>query len=202
MDTRERRNSYPQERLLFATRPRFLVYLKSTVVKFILLMLLLYFFSYIISKAVQLQNYLINYVSLPLVEGTTYLLLIIVLILILWIVVSVISWRFTVYMLTNRRIMIKKGLIRKKRSYIHYNKIQDIIVSQGIMERLVSSGDIKIFGGHENTQLILGDVPNPVEVENMINRMIDGDHIGFEKYEPAAKRKSIIEEYDQKFKRL
>lgn len=202
MDTRERTTSSPRERLLFATRPRFLVYLKSSLIKILALLLLLYLFSYIISQAVRLQSYLVNYVRLPLVEGTTYLLLILILILILWILWSVISWRYTRYILTNRRIIIQGGVIRKKRSYIHYNKIQDIITSQGIMERLISSGDIEIYGGHENTQLILEDVPNPREVEDMINRLIDGEHIGFERYEPSFKRKSIIEDYDRKFKRL
>jgi membrane protein YdbS with pleckstrin-like domain len=201
MDTRER-TSHPPERLLFTSRPRFLVYLKSSLIKFIFLLLVLYFFSYILSRAIQLQNYLINYVRLPLVEGTTYLLLILILILILWILWSVISWRYTKYMLTNHRVMVQKGIIRKKKTYIHFNKIHDIIISQGIMERLVSSGDIKIYSGHENTELILEDVPNPVEVEDMINRLIEGEHIGFKKYAPSTKRKSIIEEYDQKFKRL
>ena len=88
---------------------------------------------------------------------------------------------------------------------MHYNKIQDIIVSQSIMERISYSGDIEIFGGHDNTSLILQDIPNPGEIENMINRMIEGDDIEFEtkkpkKSENPKKGQSIMEEYDKKFK--
>lgn len=84
---------------------------------------------------------------------------------------------------------------------MHYDKIQDIDVSQGIMERLSSSGDIAIFGGHERTRLVLNDIPNPTKVEDMINRMIEGDFIP---QKPAGSKKvkdSVINKYDKKFKK-
>ena len=94
---------------------------------------------------------------------------------------------------------------------MHYDKIQDIITSQSIMERISYSGDIEIFGGHDRTSLILEDIPNPGEVENMINRMIEGDDLEFEtqppkkteksnKIDKSKKRQSVMEEYDKKFK--
>lgn len=96
--------------------------------------------------------------------------------------------------------MIQKGIIRKKKIYIPYNKIQDINISQGLLERIFSAGDIEIYGGHEHTQVILEDVPNPSEVDNTINRLMQGDDIGFRKYKRTEDQKSVIEEYDKKFK--
>ena len=94
---------------------------------------------------------------------------------------------------------------------MHYNKMQDIIVSQGFIQRISYAGDIEIFGGHDRTSLILEDIPNPGEVENMINRMIEGDDMEFEtqptkkteksnKIDKSKKRQSVMEEYDKKFK--
>jgi len=88
---------------------------------------------------------------------------------------------------------------------MHYDKIQDIIVSQSLMERISYSGDIEIFGGHDRTSLILEDIPNPGEVENMLNRMIEGDDLEFEtpptkKPQKSQKKQSVMEEYDKKFK--
>ncbi len=98
----------------------------------------------------------------------------------MWILWNILSWRSENYTLTNQRVMVKTGVIRKKSVYMHYDKIQDIIVSQSLMERISYSGDIEIFGGHDRTSLILEDIPNPGEVENMINRMIEGDDLEFE----------------------
>jgi uncharacterized membrane protein YdbT with pleckstrin-like domain len=203
---RNRRNTHPGERVLFETRPRFIVSLKSAIFKFIIVLLLLYFFTTIIMYAALLQGRVNTLVSLPFVTGTTYGLVIIILLLLIWILWNILSWRSKHYTLTNQKVMIKTGVIRKKSVYMHYDKIQDIIVSQSIMERISYSGDIEIFGGHDITSLILDDIPNPGEVENMINRMIEGDDLEFETQSPKKPEKSkkskqsIMEDYDKKFK--
>jgi uncharacterized membrane protein YdbT with pleckstrin-like domain len=199
---RNRRKSHPGEKVLFETRPRFIVRLKSAIIKFIIVLLLLYFFRTILSYAAMLQGRVEGLISLPFVEGTTYLLIIIIALFLLWILWNILVWRSSKYTLTNQRVIIKEGVIRKKSVYMHYEKIQDIIVSQSLVERISYSGDIEIFGGHDKTSLVLEDIPNPGEVENMINRMIEGDDLEFESYQPkkSQKRQSIIDEYDKKFK--
>lgn len=205
MSDNNRKTSHYGEKVLFETKPRAIVTLKSAFLKMIILLLILYYFTTILSFAAIVQSKFSTLVSIPFVEGTTDVLLIIILFMFLWIVWNILSWRSKKYTLTNQRVMIKTGIIRKKSVYMHYDKIQDIIVSQSILERISYSGDIEIFGGHDETSLILEDIPNPGEVENMINRMIEGDDIEFGTYETKKpekplKGKSIIEEYDKKFK--
>jgi uncharacterized membrane protein YdbT with pleckstrin-like domain len=139
--------------------------------------------------------------QLPLVDGVTYLLLSIVLIIFLWAIYDFFSWRQKKYLLTNQRIIIKEGFLRKRKSYIHYDKIEDIVVSQSLLERIFSSGDMEIFGGHESSNIILRDIPNPLEVEDMINRLIDGDKIEIHSEKESKPKESIINQYDKKFKR-
>ncbi len=213
-----RRNSHPGERVLFETRPRLIVKLKSAIFKFIIVLLLLYFFTTIIKYAALLQGSVSTVINVPFVTGTTYGVLIIIFILLLWIFWNILSWRSETYTITNQRVMVKSGVIRKNNVYMHYNKIQDIIISQSIMERITNSGDIEIFGGHDRTSLILEDIPSPGEVENMINRMIEGDDQEFDTNSPeeshadhqkqlrqqkpqkSQKKQSVMEEYDKKFK--
>jgi membrane protein YdbS with pleckstrin-like domain len=196
-----KRSSYPGEKVLFETRPRFVTELTSTLLKLLIIILLAFFFQTMLSTAAVIQNYLVGYIRLPLVEGVSYFLLILILVLFLWTLWDLFSWRSHKYLLTDRRVMIKKGMIRKKTVYIHFNKIQDISISQSLFGRLFQSGDIKIFGGHEHTQMLLENIPNPVEVDDMINRLIDGEEIGFQKYKGPSAKKSIVREYDKKFKR-
>ena len=121
--------------------------------------------------------------------------------LVVSIILDVVSWKQKKYQLTNQRVIIKKGLIRRKKSYIHYSKIQDIDVYQGIVDRIFSAGDIEIYGGHEHTNILLEDVPNPREVEDIIDRVMVGEKVDFKPQRSKTSQKSIIEEYDQKFKR-
>ena len=95
----------------------------------------------------------------------------------------------------------KSGIIRRKKSFIHYDKIQDIVISQSLVDRIFSAGDMEIFGGHDVTTLILEDIPQPLEVENTINRLMEGEEFDFSRPEKPKPTKSIIEEYDKKFKR-
>jgi uncharacterized membrane protein YdbT with pleckstrin-like domain len=139
-------NSYIGEKVLFETRPRFTMNLGSTILKAIVLLLFLYFFNTILSLTASAQEYLIYYIQIPLVQGVSYLLLLIVIVLVLSILWDIVSWRAVRYLLTTHRVMIKKGIFRKRKIYMPYNMIQDIDVSQGILERLFRAGDIQIYG--------------------------------------------------------
>ncbi len=189
------------EKILFETRPRFFMYLKSALIKFIILILIIYLFGLVVSVTASIQNFIINYIQIPLVFSVTIILLLLILALILWIIWDLFSWKYTVYTLTNQRVIFQRGIIRKNKTYMHYNKIQDISVSQGIIERLISSGDIEIFGGHERTRLILNDIPNPTKVEDMINQMIEGDFIVPKPAGPKKIKNSVINQHNKKFKR-
>ncbi|HMK54822.1 MAG TPA: PH domain-containing protein [Methanobacteriaceae archaeon] len=201
MFRKRRVNSNPGERIVFKTKPRFIVHSTSVVLKLIIIILILYFFRLIMQWTVTIKNYLVNWVQVPLVDWITMILFILILVLFLWIILDYLSWRQKKYILTNQRVIVQGGLIRRKKSFIHYNKIQDIIVSQSLVDRLFSAGNMEIFGGHEGTNLILEDIPNPLEVEDMINRLIEGEEVGFSRQEKSPQQKSIMEEYDKKFKR-
>jgi len=198
---RNTKNVRSGEEILFETRPNFLMYLKSAIIKFIILIVIIYLFSFVISTAVSIQNFIISYVQIPLVYSITLILLLLILFVVLWIIWDVLSWKYTTYTLTNYRVIFQNGVIRKNKTYMHYDKIQDINVSQGILERLISSGDIAIFGGHERTRLILNDIPDPKKVEDMINRMIEGDFIVKKPAGSKRIKNSIISNHDKKFKR-
>ncbi len=194
-------DSHPGERVVFETRPRFLASMKSTILKLIILIAILYYFRTIISLSASLQEYAVQMVQLPFIQATFYILLLIIVILILSMFIDVVSWRQKRYQLTTQRVIIQRGIIRRKRSYIHYAKIQDIDIYQGIVDRIFSAGDIDIYGGHEHTNIVLEDIPNPREVEDMIDRVMVGEEVGFKPQRQKTPKRSIIEEYDQKFKR-
>ncbi|MDI6645098.1 MAG: PH domain-containing protein [Methanobacteriaceae archaeon] len=204
---KDRTEYHTREKVLFETKPNFFIGTKSALIKVIIIILILYFSGTIIQLAVRLQNNIINMIQIPLVQWITIILYLIIFLLVIWVIWNLLAWNSTIYKLTNYRVIVKKGLIRKSKAFIHYEKIQDINITQTIMEKIFSSGDILIFGGHENTRIIMENVPNPDKVENMINDLIEGDYYGFEdeesrmiKSKPQSKR-PIMERHSKKFKR-
>lgn len=167
------KHKHPGEKVLFQTRPKFISTMQSALVRIIVLLLLLYFFTTIIAVAALIQNHYSVLVGVPFVEYSTYFLILILALLFLSIIWTVLGWRATNYMLTTQRVMIKSGVLRKKTVYMHYNKMQDINLSQGLIQRISNSGDIAVYGGRDITSLILENIPKPEEVEEMINDNIE-----------------------------
>jgi uncharacterized membrane protein YdbT with pleckstrin-like domain len=168
-----RRPTHPGEKILLKTRPQFISTLESAFIRLIILLLLLYFFTAIIGLFAAIQGKIDYLTTVPFVQYSTYVLLIIIAVLFFWILWNFLSWRSTWYTVTTQRVQIKSGVLSTKSVYIHFNKMQDIEVTQSLVQRISSSGDIEIFGGRDKTNLILEDIPKPNQVEDLINQRIE-----------------------------
>ena len=186
-----RRPTHPGEKILLKTRPQFISTLESAFIRLIILLLLLYFFTAIIGIFAAIQGRIDYLTTVPFVQYSTYVLLIIIAVLFFWILWNFLSWRSTWYTVTTQRVQIKSGVLSTKSVYIHFNKMQDIDVTQSLVQRISSSGDIEIFGGRDKTNLILEDIPKPNQVEDLINQRIEV--LSREPESRASKRK---ERYD------
>ncbi|WP_263641308.1 PH domain-containing protein [Methanobrevibacter arboriphilus] len=49
-----------------------------------------------------------------------------------------------------------------------YSKIQDIVISQGILGRIVSVGTVTAYSGYDESKLEISNVSNPKLVEETI----------------------------------
>ena len=168
-----RRPTHPGEKILLKTRPQFIPTLESAFIRLIILLLLLYFFTALIGIFAAIQGKIAYLTTVPFVQYSTYVLILIIAILFFWILWNFMSWRATWYTVTSQRVQIKSGVLSTKSVYMHFNKMQDIEVTQSLIQRISSSGDIEIFGGRDRTNLILEDIPKPNEVEDLINQRIE-----------------------------
>jgi membrane protein YdbS with pleckstrin-like domain len=79
------------------------------------------------------------------------------------------------YLLTTRRIMIKRGLFAVNLTVALFDKITHLEVVQGFMDRLFfHHGDIIInTAGMSKDEIILKYVDYPIEVKNLLERLIN-----------------------------
>lgn len=60
------------------------------------------------------------------------------------------------YIATNQRVYIEKGLISKSKNEIPLNKINDVSLRQGIIQRFCGTGTVLILTGNDTPTLISG----------------------------------------------
>ncbi|ADP77317.1 membrane-flanked domain protein [Methanothermus fervidus DSM 2088] len=156
------------ENIVYKTRPNIILY-TNLPVKLIFLLILIYLFPLAMNFLYDIEKTLI---PLPLITLLTYIFAFIGIILILSIFLDFLSWKFTNYILTDHRLIVESGFLRKERAYIHYPKIVDITIHQGIIDRMFNVGDMEIRGGHDIAPLILRKIPRPEEFEEKINQLI------------------------------
>ncbi len=98
---------------------------------------------------------------------------IVALALVLWIplaFVPAIRWRFTLFVLTNERVITRSGVIAKRSKEIPLETINDVTFGQRIIERVLGAGDLVIESAGESGQNRFTDIRHPEAVQLEIYR--------------------------------
>lgn len=114
-------------------------------------------------------------------DGTVQFVLIVV-ILVVWLVLiwwlSVVPWlgnRMTHYVFTDRRILIRSGILHHTGRDIALQRITDVGFSQTLWDRIVNAGTLTIESAGETGRQVLEDVPHSEQQQQLINRLVEAD---------------------------
>ncbi|MDD5147586.1 MAG: PH domain-containing protein [Candidatus Daviesbacteria bacterium] len=85
------------------------------------------------------------------------------------------------YLLTTRRVIIKKGLFSVKLTAALFDKITNLVVDQSIVDRLLlHHGTIVVnTAGVSKGEIILKYVDSPMELKNLLERLINREREQF-----------------------
>jgi uncharacterized membrane protein YdbT with pleckstrin-like domain len=100
---------------------------------------------------------------------------------VLWIPLAAVPaarWRFTMFALTNERVITRTGVIAKHSKEIPLETINDVTFNQKIIERMIKAGDLVIESAGESGQNRFTDIRNP-------------EHVQLEIYRAAEARKGL-----------
>ena len=76
-------------------------------------------------------------------------------------------WWITEIAVTNRRIIYKKGLIRRQTNEMNMDKVEFVQINQSILGRLLDYGDVTILGTGEGFET-LRTIARPIGLRNSI----------------------------------
>jgi uncharacterized membrane protein YdbT with pleckstrin-like domain len=76
--------------------------------------------------------------------------LLVALVGLVWMGIVYLSWRAEEYLITNRRVLKVEGLLDKKSGDSSLEKINDAVLKQGLLARLLKYGDLDILTANED----------------------------------------------------
>lgn len=89
-----------------------------------------------------------------------------------------IRWRTTHYVLTDERVVIRRGILRHTGRDIPLGRINDVGFVLTLWDRMVRAGTLTIESAGEQGQERLVNVPRAQQVQQTINRLIDSATTG------------------------
>jgi hypothetical protein len=90
-----------------------------------------------------------------------------------WIVVRYLGWRTTYFVVTNKRIISRQGVVSRRGHEIPLDRISNINFTQRIFERMIGTGDLLVESAGESGQSRFTDITNPEYVQQEIYRQIE-----------------------------
>ncbi|WP_456567192.1 PH domain-containing protein [Blastococcus sp. SYSU D00695] len=111
-------------------------------------------------------------------RATLYRLLIVglaVVLLAVFVLVPLLRWRTTHYVVTTHRLLFREGILARKGRDIGLSRITDVSYSQSIWERLIQSGTITIESAGDSGATVLKQIPDSDGVQQLVNHMIEED---------------------------
>jgi len=77
------------------------------------------------------------------------------------------QWWVTEIAVTDRRVIYKKGLIRRQTNEMNMDKVESVQIDQSILGRILDYGDVRLLGTGEGFET-LRTIANPIELRNSI----------------------------------
>jgi membrane protein YdbS with pleckstrin-like domain len=92
------------------------------------------------------------------------------------------SWRCTTYTLTDRRVLVGRGVLSRHTESIALDRVQDTAVRQSLLARLVGYGDVEIESAGRDGVAVLARIHDPQGFSNDLLTAVEAHRFG----RPAA----------------
>ena len=80
---------------------------------------------------------------------------------------KVLSWHATKYILTNQRLVVRYGMLRRRDLQVSLASIRNVVIHQSVLQRVLRSGNISLDTGYPSGTWV-PDVPEAATFRNFI----------------------------------
>ena len=84
-----------------------------------------------------------------------------------------VSWQTTHYVLTTRRVIIRRGVLGRSGRDIPLTRVNDVSFHHSLLERMLRCGTLTIESAGEHGQVVLPEVPDVELVQREVYRCVE-----------------------------
>ena len=89
-----------------------------------------------------------------------------------WVLVQLIKWRTTYFVVTSHRLIYRQGVVSRDGVEIPLERVNNVNFGQSVLERMLGVGDLLIESGGKDGQQTFTDIAQPEKVQNIIHSTI------------------------------
>jgi uncharacterized membrane protein YdbT with pleckstrin-like domain len=86
-----------------------------------------------------------------------------------WLIRAWLIGKTSKYVLTDKRFYVSEGILRRRVLEMNLRKVNDIQVEQGLVQRILGSGDVRVLSGNSSGDLLRG-LDRPHDLKEAISR--------------------------------
>ena len=98
-----------------------------------------------------------------------------VVLLLLWVVVPATRWATTQYVITNRRVIVRSGVVARQGRDMPLARVNDVHFAYGMLDRLLGCGTLVVESAGESGQLVIRAVPDVEVIQREVFRLHEED---------------------------
>jgi len=88
-----------------------------------------------------------------------------------WFIISFLEWWFCVYVVTNKRIILRRGVLSLVRQVLPLEDVNSVMAVRVGLGRFLNVGHVQITTAGRSSNLVMEDVSDPVSVSNRIQEL-------------------------------
>ncbi len=100
-----------------------------------------------------------------------------VIILLFWALIPLLKWLTTQYVFTDRRIIVRKGLLTKEGRDVPLAKVNSVSFEQSVLGRIFNFGVLQVESANVDGTLSIKDVPDVEEIQRDVYRLQEEDDV-------------------------
>jgi uncharacterized membrane protein YdbT with pleckstrin-like domain len=98
-----------------------------------------------------------------------------VVLLVFVVLIPLLRWRTTHYVITTHRLLFREGILARRGRDIALSRITDVSFRQTLWERIIRSGTLTIESAGDSGATVLRQIPDSDRVQQLLNHMVEED---------------------------
>lgn len=105
----------------------------------------------------------------------TGLIIAAVVVVLVWAVKPFLDWLTTQYVFTNRRIIVRSGLLSRSGRDMPLSRVNNVTFDKSFVDRILNCGKLTVESAAENGTLVIDNVPNVESIQREVYRLYEED---------------------------